>query len=129
MSDTNRRFPMCDSQESITWAQAEQIYAEYSSQFTGQTLERIAARGGFGVREAISLLCARIERLEWGPGYEGMKQQLNNAPISQLPALLAHVAGLCASKPVFRDKIAAMAFVERAFDAGQKELAGSAEKK
>ncbi len=65
MSEPTKLFPIIDSGESIKWAHAEQVYAEYREQFSNdQTLERLAERGGFGVSEAVTLLCQRIERLE-----------------------------------------------------------------
>lgn len=67
---SERRFPIqgvetyTGKPASIPWEMAEEIYKEYSAQFSGQTLERMAERGGFGVYEAISLLCARIKRIQ-----------------------------------------------------------------
>lgn len=67
---TEREFPIQGVESytgqpvRITWDMAEEIYKEYSAQFSGQTLERLAERGGFGVYEAISLLCQRIKRIE-----------------------------------------------------------------
>ena len=48
----------------IPWKFAEEASKEYSSQFgKGQSLERLAERGGFGAEEIIMLLCQRIGRI------------------------------------------------------------------
>lgn len=48
----------------IPFAYAEAAYLEYVEQYgSGQSLERIAQRGGFGVQEILQLLCRRLERL------------------------------------------------------------------
>ncbi len=117
--------------ESINWSHAETVYAEYQNQHSNdQTLERLAQRGGFGVSEAITLLCQRIEHFERGPSYDDLKRQLSSRPVSQFPGLISHIAGLCASQRPFMDKPAFMRFVEQAFDAGaQKVLADESVKK
>lgn len=44
-------------------AWAEEAYREYSAQFgTGQSLERLEQRGGFGVAECIGLLIDALKR-------------------------------------------------------------------
>jgi len=48
--DDNDPFPMIDGPP-ITWGIARKIYETYSKLYTGQTLERIAERGGFGWAE------------------------------------------------------------------------------
>ena len=45
-----RMFPM-QRGPAIPWSVAEKIYALYSAMFTGQSLERLAERGGFGWAE------------------------------------------------------------------------------
>ena len=62
-----RDLPMKEGRGQIDWALAEFAYREYLDRYGGggaQSLERLAERGGFGVVEMISLLCARIRRLE-----------------------------------------------------------------
>lgn len=50
-----KRFPI-QGGLTITWAAAERAYAAYSRSFgTGQSLERLAERGGFGVLEFVYL--------------------------------------------------------------------------
>lgn len=48
--------------------------------------------------------------------YEELKAELSERSISQLPALLQHIAKLCGSKPVFKDREAMLRFVGRAWD-------------
>jgi hypothetical protein len=63
----SRAFPIIANSE-IPWEYAEEIHREYAHEFSnGQSLERIAARGGFGTEEAIRLLVRRIRRLENRP--------------------------------------------------------------
>lgn len=46
-----RRFPI-QTGLSVSWAAAERAYATYAAMFgRQQTLERLAERGGFGLRE------------------------------------------------------------------------------
>ena len=52
----SRRFPMMDG-PSIDWTTAQEIYTVYSCLHgTGQSIERIAERGGFGWAEVPWLL-------------------------------------------------------------------------
>jgi hypothetical protein len=45
----------------IPWEHAESAYVEYSARFgTGQSLERLHVRGGFGVEEIIKLMHNRL---------------------------------------------------------------------
>jgi hypothetical protein len=47
----SRRFPMLDGPD-IDWVTAEKIHVMYKALYTnGQSLEKIAKRGGFGWRE------------------------------------------------------------------------------
>ena len=49
---------------SIPWWLAEIAYSEYSRRFgTGQSLERLAERGGFGRWELLSLLAPECHRV------------------------------------------------------------------
>lgn len=65
MMPESRRFPVQDKGPiTVPWEWAEEVYKEYSAQFTGQTLERIAERGGFSASEMIRFLVLRIKRLE-----------------------------------------------------------------
>ncbi len=53
--DKTKRFPMLDGPD-IDWETAEKIYDLYSYKYgVGQTLERIAERGGFGWYEVREL--------------------------------------------------------------------------
>ena len=55
MADESKRFPMLDG-PSIDWITAKKIYEMYSCLYGyGQTLERIAERGGFGWSEVTHL--------------------------------------------------------------------------
>lgn len=58
---TERMFPIQAQDKlpasSIPWWLAEEAYAQYSHHYgTGQTLERLAERGGFGRIEFLDLL-------------------------------------------------------------------------
>lgn len=48
--------------------------------------------------------------------YEELKREISERSITQLPGLLQHITRLCSIKPVFKDKAAAMRFVETAWD-------------
>jgi hypothetical protein len=49
--------------KSCSWALAERAYAVYASRYgTGQSLERMAERGGFGALEFIELLDVALSR-------------------------------------------------------------------
>lgn len=57
------RCPMLDG-PSIDWRAAEEIYAHYTACFgNGQSLERIAARGGFSWEE-VALIVRKSARLK-----------------------------------------------------------------
>lgn len=65
-----RTFPMLDG-PSIPWSLAETIYAKYSERYgDGQSLERIAERGGFGWSE-VPALWKRRRRGGFGTSEEG----------------------------------------------------------
>jgi len=64
--DDSRPFPILSEHDGehkgcvIPWWLAEIAYKEYANQFgNGQTLERIAERGGFGRKELVSLLAGQ----------------------------------------------------------------------
>lgn len=61
-----KRFPMMKGIASIDWATAEAIYEVYKAVYpgsaAGQSLERIAERGGFGWAE-VEFLCAEYKKL------------------------------------------------------------------
>ncbi len=67
---SNERFPIqTDARylktQTIPWEYAQEAYKEYTALFgAGQSLERIAARGGFGMEEIVRLLVLRCRRLE-----------------------------------------------------------------
>ena len=50
-----RPFPIQNG-GSIPWWLAEEAYEYYHSKWPGQSLERLAERSGFGVRELLGLL-------------------------------------------------------------------------
>lgn len=61
MTDPNRRFPMQGTRGApggwIPWWLAEIVYAGYVARYgAGQSLERLAERGGFGFEEMGMLL-------------------------------------------------------------------------
>lgn len=57
--DIMKRFPMQDGPD-IDWTTAEKIYEIYSGLYgTGQSLERLAERGGFGWEEVALLVKER----------------------------------------------------------------------
>jgi hypothetical protein len=62
-----KTFPMLDGPP-ITWAEAKEIYQMYSALFSGQSLERIAQRGGFGYSEVeyLKKATAKVESLKKG---------------------------------------------------------------
>lgn len=74
MSNSERRFPIQAPPDtavryiypqfrSCSWALAERAYAIYAERYgTGQSLERMAERGGFGSLEMIELLDAALAR-------------------------------------------------------------------
>jgi hypothetical protein len=47
--------------ESIPWYVAEMVYLSYHRQYPGQSLKRIAERGGFGAEEVVKYLLVSIE--------------------------------------------------------------------
>jgi len=90
MDENDKRFNLQTSrlekngQITIPWEYAEQAYKEYSFRFgTDQDLERLHARGGFGVEEIIQFLNdmtrrqeVEIERLK--ENYESRQQEILN---------------------------------------------------
>ncbi len=65
MSELDMRpFPILGKQgflDSIPWYLAEMAYLGYHRKHRGQTLERIAERGGFGAEEVVKYLFDAIE--------------------------------------------------------------------
>ena len=59
-------FPIQDG-GTIPWWLAEKAYAFYHEQWPGQSLERLAERGGFGVRELICFLRRDLTMRDYGP--------------------------------------------------------------
>lgn len=63
MGKDDRRFPMLDGPD-IDWETAEKIYKMYSALYgTGQSLERLAERGGFGWSEVRIIQQDYIQRV------------------------------------------------------------------
>lgn len=66
MSDDTRPFPIQEgwngdnrthySRSTIPWWLAEEAYKEYHDRWSGQSLERLGERGGFGREELLMLL-------------------------------------------------------------------------
>lgn len=62
MSIRDRRFPMLDG-PSVDWETAEEIHKMYEAPYpNGQTVERIAERGGFSYNEVTDMLKLLRER-------------------------------------------------------------------
>ena len=60
IEEYKRRFPMLDGPD-IDWVTAEKIHVMYKTLYTnGQSLEKIAGRGGFGWEE-VKLMAEKVK--------------------------------------------------------------------
>ncbi len=89
MSSRRKEFPLLGGIGSIPWWIAEQAYINYAGKYgSGQSLERLADRGGFGVEELdvfypnwreegslIKQLQAELEKHRWIPVSEGLPEK------------------------------------------------------
>jgi len=50
--------------------------------------------------------------------YDELSREISSRPITQLPGLLQRMIRLCSIKPVFKDKVAMLRFVEQAWEMG-----------
>lgn len=90
MSESTRMFPMQGGPD-IPWWLAEVIYAGYSTAHgTGQSLERLAERGGFGWSEVPIFWSGIGPGIRLGQAPREAMDEAFNAAMDRLGAEVAH---------------------------------------